>query len=64
MGKIIQGVLERSFVKDPSRIVEFVLLMLAYITIVEDLIDLHRAFKPTSNYESEQIKKEYNIVNI
>ena len=39
MGKIIQGVLERSFVKDLNQIVEFVLLMLAYITIVEDLID-------------------------
>ena len=39
MGKIIQGVLECSFVKDPSRIVEIVLLMLADITIVEHLID-------------------------
>ena len=29
MGKIIQGILECSFVKDPSQIVEFLLLMLA-----------------------------------
>ena len=39
MGKIIQRVLKYSFVKGPSRIVEFVLLMLADITIVEHLID-------------------------
>ena len=39
MGKIIQGVLECSFVKGPSRIVEFVILMLADIIIVEHLFD-------------------------
>ena len=39
MGKIIQDVLECSFVKGPSRIVEFAILMLADITIVEHLID-------------------------
>ena len=39
MGKIIQGVLKYSFVKGPSRIVEFILLMLADITIVEHLTD-------------------------
>ena len=64
MGKIIQGALQYTFVKGPSRIVEFVLLMFADITIVEHLIDLHRVFKPTSNCEFEQTKKEYDIVNI
>ena len=39
MGKIIQGVLECSFVKGPSRIAEFDLLILADITIVEHSID-------------------------
>ena len=56
MGKIIQGVLEWSFVKGPTRFVEFVLLMLADITIVEHSI-VHRAFKPTSKCKSEQIEK-------
>ena len=39
MGKIIEGVRECSFVKGPSRIVEFVLLMLVYIAVVEHSID-------------------------
>ena len=39
MGKIIQGVLECSFVQGPSRIVEFVLLMLADINIIKHSID-------------------------
>ena len=40
MGKIIQGVLECSFVKRPIQIVEFVLLMLADIIIIEHSFDL------------------------